>query len=55
MDMIKFEDISDPGFIAVTGELRRWVRELTAPSQSKISVTIVPHQEVEYHPQDRIC
>ena len=55
MDMIKFEDISDPGFIAVTGELRKWVRELTATSKSEISVTIVPQQEVEYHPKDRIC
>jgi hypothetical protein len=28
MDMTKFEDVEDPGFIAVAGELRRWVKEL---------------------------
>ena len=34
MDMTKFEDRNDPGFKAVAGELRRWVKEL---DQSKIS------------------
>ena len=34
MDMTKFEDGNDPGFKAVAGELRRWVREL---DQSRIS------------------
>lgn len=34
MDMTKFEDENDPGFKAVAGELRRWVKEL---GQSKIS------------------
>lgn len=34
MDMTKFEDENDPGFIAVAGELRRWAREL---DQSRIS------------------
>ncbi|KAF7510444.1 hypothetical protein GJ744_006723 [Endocarpon pusillum] len=28
MDMTKFETEDDPGFISVTGELRRWVKEL---------------------------
>ena len=28
MDMTKFEDVEDPGFVAVTGELRRWVRDI---------------------------
>ncbi|KAF2011165.1 hypothetical protein BU24DRAFT_454648 [Aaosphaeria arxii CBS 175.79] len=28
MDMTKFEGTNDPGFIAVAGELRRWVKEL---------------------------
>ena len=34
MDMTKFEDRNDPGFKAVAGELRRWVKEL---DQSKVS------------------
>jgi hypothetical protein len=34
MDMTKFEDGNDPGFKAVAGELRRWVKEL---GQSKKS------------------
>ncbi|KAI9766297.1 MAG: hypothetical protein M1839_004928 [Geoglossum umbratile] len=34
MDMTKFEDRNDPGFKAIAGELRRWVKEL---GQSKIS------------------
>lgn len=32
MDMTKFGDMNDPGFIAVAGELRRWSKEL---AQSK--------------------
>ncbi len=28
MDMTKFEDLDDPGFIAVAGELRRWSKAL---------------------------
>jgi hypothetical protein len=28
MDMTKFEGPDDPGFVAVTGELRRWIKEL---------------------------
>ncbi|KAF2741827.1 hypothetical protein M011DRAFT_413767, partial [Sporormia fimetaria CBS 119925] len=28
MDMTKFSDTSDPGYRSVTGELRRWVKEL---------------------------
>jgi hypothetical protein len=28
MDMTKFENADDPGFKAVVGELRRWVKEI---------------------------
>jgi hypothetical protein len=28
MGMTKFEDVNDPGFVAVAGELRRWSKEL---------------------------
>jgi hypothetical protein len=31
MDMTKFEGMDDPGFLAVAGELRRWVKELARP------------------------
>lgn len=31
MNMTKFEDVNDPGFIAVAGELRRWAKELAKP------------------------
>jgi hypothetical protein len=30
MDMTKFEGGDDPGFVAITGELRRWCRELSS-------------------------
>ncbi|PVH70247.1 hypothetical protein DL98DRAFT_437371, partial [Cadophora sp. DSE1049] len=26
MDMTKFENADNPGFIAITGELRRWIK-----------------------------
>lgn len=32
MDMTKFEHEEDPGFMAVAGELRRWTRTLSTPS-----------------------
>ena len=34
MDMTKFEHGDDPGFTAVAGELRRWVKELSASSDT---------------------
>ena len=36
MDMTKFEDGGDSGFKAVAGELRRWVKQLIAPSDARI-------------------
>ena len=30
MDMTKFGSVEDPGFVAVCGELRRWVKGLRA-------------------------
>jgi hypothetical protein len=32
--MTKFEHLDDPGFIAVAGELRRWVKALDVPSNA---------------------
>jgi hypothetical protein len=34
MDMTKFQDARDPGFIALAGELRRWSKKLPALSLS---------------------
>lgn len=28
IDMTKFEDMEDPGFVAIAGELRRWTRDI---------------------------
>jgi len=36
MDMTKFEYLNDPGFIAVAGELRRWIKELAAGQSSQV-------------------
>jgi len=51
MDMTKFEDTSDPGFTAVAGELRRWVRELVAPSDARAVAAATPQQEPSRTPQ----
>jgi hypothetical protein len=48
--MTKFEDTSDPGFTAVVGELRRWVRELEAGSETQAAVATIPQQQ-----QDGLC
>jgi hypothetical protein len=36
MDMTKFEDTDDPGFKAVVGELRRWVKELVRSENARL-------------------
>lgn len=35
MDMTKFASIDDPGFTAVCGELRRWIKEVVAMEKDK--------------------
>jgi len=35
MDMTKFERKDEPGFTAIAGELRRWIKELTVPSRQQ--------------------
>jgi hypothetical protein len=32
MNMTKFEREDDPGFMAISGELRRWIKALTMPN-----------------------
>jgi hypothetical protein len=34
MDMTKFENADDPGFKAIIGEIRRWVKALAVPSDA---------------------
>jgi hypothetical protein len=50
MDMTKFEDLDDPGFVAVAGELRRWCRELSSsyPSGAR---AVTGSQQVQLVPQ----
>lgn len=36
MDMTKFENADDPGFKAVVGELRRWVKELARSQNARL-------------------
>ena len=55
MDITKFEDISDPGFTAVAGEIRRWVRELVAPSDARAVTIATPQQEQAGQQQDGLC
>lgn len=33
MDMTKFGHIDDPGFVQITGELRRWIKEISITSE----------------------
>jgi hypothetical protein len=35
MNMTKFENVDDPGFKAVAGELRRWVKESIQPRNAR--------------------
>jgi hypothetical protein len=50
MDMTKFEDVDDPGFVAVTGELRRWIKELATAGRlqgsgpTQVSGVVVPQR-----------
>jgi hypothetical protein len=35
MDITKFEHEDEPGFIAIAGELHRWIKELTIPRREQ--------------------
>ena len=42
MDMTKFEHQGDPGFVQITGELRRWIKEISiasAPGAEMLGLT----------------
>jgi hypothetical protein len=49
MDMTKFEDIEDPGFVAVTGELRRWIKNIMESSYRPIR-----DEETQGAPESRV-
>lgn len=35
MDMTKFTSADDPGFVAVCGELRRWIRDIDTAERNR--------------------
>ena len=42
--MTKFEQGDDPGFTAIVGELRRWIKGLTVPRNASVSGAARPQQ-----------
>ena len=54
MDMTKFEGEDDPGFITVVGELRRWIKELTSPSNVSVPITERPQQQRQAEQQQQV-
>jgi hypothetical protein len=47
MNMTKFENADDPGFIAVAGELRRWAKALDVPSNAEATGATTLQQQEE--------
>lgn len=45
MDMTKFESADDPGFKAVVGELRRWIREIIKTENGRLSELRAEHAQ----------
>ena len=43
--MTKFEDENDPGFIAITRELRKWVKGISTHRSSRFASTAVLQQQ----------
>ena len=50
MDMTMFVNSEDPGFVAVCGELRRWIRDtdLNERSHTKKSPAVKPHAACQH-------
>jgi hypothetical protein len=42
--MTEFQDLDEPGFVAVTGELRQWCKELSSPSPGGARIATVGQQ-----------
>lgn len=47
MNMTKFENVDDPGFTAVAGELRRWAKALGLPSNAEVTGAATSQQYEE--------
>ncbi|KAJ5485841.1 hypothetical protein N7530_000141 [Penicillium desertorum] len=53
MDMTKFASIDDPGFEAVCGELRRWIRQMDVANRDPRDPPALNHIESSRDRQDR--
>ena len=40
MDMTKFTNADDPGFVAICGELRRWIRDTDAAERRRVPPSV---------------
>jgi hypothetical protein len=54
MDMARFEDEDDSGYIAVIGELRRWNRELSS-ANTGVRVPAIGLQRQPVHQDSPKC
>ncbi len=55
MDMTKFEHAEDPGFTAVAGELRRWVKALDVSSNAAVTGAVTSQQQQAEQVQRAQC
>ena len=55
MDMTKFEHTEDPGFTAVAGELRRWVKALDVFSNAAVTGAATSQQQQVEQRQSAHC
>ncbi len=55
MDMTRFEHGDDPGFTAIAGELRRWVKELVVSSNTGMPEAAALQQQQVGQQQYRLC
>lgn len=53
MDMTKFENVDDPGFVIFAGELRRWVKHLAVAENTGVSEVISAQPSQAEQRQDR--
>lgn len=51
-DMTKFERDDDPGFLAIVGELRRWIRELTIATAKPIPTAVSSQKALQEERRD---
>lgn len=55
MDMTKFKHRDDPGFAAIAGELRRWVKESIVSSNAGIPGAAALERQQAKQQQSRMC